>query len=264
MNHLEPLLALLAERGHDFRDYRQDMLARRIGERMTAIGEPDAAAYTARVAADPAEAAALAEMMLVTTSRFFRDPEVFDALERIVLPRLVQPPKLLRAWIAGTAGGEEAWSLAMLLDGTGPHEIIASDASARAVERARTARYPRSAIAHVPARFHHHLAADAGDVTIAGAMRARVRFAHHDLFGPALAPREAVLARFDLVLCRNVLIYLDPRLQDRLFERLAGVLAPGGVLGIGPYERLTAAAARVLEPVPGVEPALNFLRARST
>jgi two-component system CheB/CheR fusion protein len=264
MNAIEPLLALLADRGHDFRDYRHEVLARRIADRMNTIGEVDLGAYTRRVAQRPEEVSALVETLLVSTSRFFRDPDTFDALERVVMPALVSGARgrILRVWVAGSAAGEEAWSLAMLLDGLCPYEIFASDASERAVARARTARYPISAIADVPARFHHHLAVQRTHVDIAEPLRARVRFSHHDLFGPRLVPSDAVLARFDLVMCRNVLIYLEARLQDRLLDRLVSVLAPSGVLGIGPYEHLTAAAARALAPIPGVIADLNLFQLR--
>ena len=260
---MNALLALLAARGHDFRDYRRDVLSRRVQERMEAIGVDDLDAYVSRVASAPDEVEALVETLLVTTSHFFRDPATFEALEHVVLPSLARTAnRPLRVWVAGAAQGEEAWSLAMILEEIAPYEIHASDASARAIDRARRARYPIVAAGEIPPRFHKHVFLDRTDLVIDGPVREHVRFSVHDLLGLQLAPRDAVLARFDLVLCRNVLIYLEERLQERLIDRLSSVLAPGGVLGIGPYEHLTAASERVLERVPEVRRALNLFRRR--
>lgn len=255
MTTVAPLLAVLAERGHDFRDYRHDALARRVRERMDALGCDDLDAYTARVADDAAEAARLVDALAVSTSAFFRDPAAFQALARDVLPGLVAAAgeRPLRAWVAGVATGEEAWTVAMLLDeACAParrYEVFASDRNRAALAVAATGRYPAPRAAEIPGRYRErHVDVRDGHLELAAPLRERVRFCEHDLVGPALAPAEAVLARFDLVLCRNVLIYLEAPLQERLVDRLAAVLAPGGVLVVGPFEALPPAAARRFAP----------------
>lgn len=264
---LEPLLTLLAARGHDFRDYRHDALSRRVRERMDALRIGDLGAYLGRVAGDDAELARLIDTLLIATSAFFRDPATFTALADIVIPRLARAGAPLRAWVAGSATGEEAWTLAMLFAEHAPSlggrfEVIASDVSVRALEIARRGAYPAARADEVPARYRHHLLDGGDELHVAAALRDRVTFCHHDLLGPALAPPEAVLARFDLVLCRNVLIYLADRLQERLCARLASALAPGGVLVLGPFESLPAALDAVLAPAPGVAPELRLFTAR--
>jgi two-component system CheB/CheR fusion protein len=264
MAPIGPLLTLLAARGHDFRDYRHDVLARRIGERMDALCVREVGAYIGRVAADPAELERLIDALLIATSAFFRDPATFAALDAEVIPRLARRGHGLRAWVAGAATGEEAWTLAMLLAGrAGGHEVIASDVSVRALEVARRGAYPAARAEEVPAPFRDLYLVERGDEVVVGdALRGLVRFCHHDLLGPTLVPPEAVLARFDLVLCRNVLIYLSERLQERLCARLAAALAPGGVLALGPFEALPAGLEPILTPAPGLPPELRFFIAR--
>src|SRR5690242_4122711 len=115
---LDPVLVLLRERGHDFFDYRREVLARRLAERMTTVGAADGAAYMTRLEGDAGELAALVDTLLISTSRLFRDPDTFAALELHVIPRLLARAegRTLRAWIAGVATGEEAWTVAMLID----------------------------------------------------------------------------------------------------------------------------------------------------
>jgi two-component system, chemotaxis family, CheB/CheR fusion protein len=142
------------------------------------------------------------------------------------------------------------------------HEVLASDLSPRALEVARAGRYPTARLAEIPARFRDRHLVERGDVfEIAAPLRRRVRFSQHDLLGPLLAPVEAVIARFDLVLCRNVLIYLNARLQGLLVDRLASVVAPGGVLVLGPYESVPVGRGRGLRRVTGAPPHLNVYAA---
>jgi two-component system CheB/CheR fusion protein len=266
---LEPLLTLLAARGHDFRDYRHDVLSRRVRERMDALRIGDLGAYIGRVACDDGELARLIDTLLIATSAFFRDPATFTALADIVIPRLARAGAPVRAWVAGAATGEEAWTLAMLFAEHAPSldgrfEVFASDVSVRALEIARRGAYESTRIDEVPARYRGYLTGRGDEVHVDDRLRERVTFCHHDLLGPTLAPPEAVLARFELVLCRNVLIYLEDRLQERLCARLAAALAPGGVLVLGPFESLPPALEAALAPAPGVAAELRCYTARGS
>jgi chemotaxis methyl-accepting protein methylase len=100
-------------------------------------------------------------------------------------------------------------------------------------------------------------------VTIAPELPAHVRFVVHDLVGQRLAPPDAVLASFDLALLRNVLIYFEPRLQQKALERLAAVLEPDGVAVLGPCERVPAALDRWFRPYQGLDPMLRIYKIRS-
>lgn len=260
---LRALLAVLARGGHDLRDYRVETLRRRTLDRLQEVAlEP--AAYLARLADDEAEQRRLAAHLLVHTTRFFRDPATFAALGRRVLPELFLRARErrapLRAWVVGASTGEEAYSLAMLLAEQGrthrhPASVLASDRVAQVVEQARLGTYPRAAVvAAVPAELRARYFVPRGDgLQVVQALREAVTFAVHDLLGLELAPREALLAEFDLVLCRNVLIYLDARSQVRAFERLRAVLSAGGALLLGPSEEPHAGSG--FTPYRGVDEA---------
>jgi chemotaxis methyl-accepting protein methylase len=201
---------------------------------------------------------------------FFRDHEAFQQLSDRVLPRLLGRNALLQAWVVGTATGEEAYTLAILLaeasarGGGASFQVIASDVDDRSLEVARGGVYPRVAAARVPVELRARYFQDEGSmVRVAASLRERVRFARHDLVGQRLAPEEAVVATFDLVLCRNVLLYFDESLRTKAVSRLAAVLEPGGALMIAPSESLPPGARRAFTTYPGVSAACGIFMRRS-
>jgi two-component system, chemotaxis family, CheB/CheR fusion protein len=264
------VLAFLASlRGVDFRDYRRDAVERAVHARLVATSSGDLAAYLRVLARDPVEVERLAASLVVPVSSFFRDPEVFAALEHTVLPDLLARPSPLRAWSVGVATGEEAWSLAMLLvvaaerqEAPAPSfDLIASDLDARSLSIARAARYPAAAVAHLPPALRDRFLRPDGDaVRVEDSLRPVVRFSLHDVLGRRLAPPDAVVASFRLVLFRNVLLYFDERLRRKALGRLLSVLEPGGALVLGGVEVLPREVAERFEPFPGVDPALRIHR----
>ncbi len=268
---LAAILDLVAERrGIDFRDYRSPALDRGVLDRMARTSCGTGAEYRSRVAGDPGEVGRLVAALVVPVTEFFRDPAVFEALERSVLPDLARGARargLLRAWVAGAATGEEAWSVAMLMaeacrDGPG-FEVIASDIDPRSVVAAGTARYPREAVATVPAPLRaRYLEVGEAEAIIAEPLRQRVHFSQHDVMGHQLAPVDAIVASFDLICFRNVLIYFDLRLQRKALERLVSELEPGGALVLGAVETMPRPLESAFEPYPGTAPTLRIFRRR--
>jgi two-component system CheB/CheR fusion protein len=273
---LDPeLVAILdtaaVRRGIDFRDYRSPALTRGIRERLRVTGCADPAAYRRYLDEQPEELSRLCEALVVPVTSFFRDAEVFAALGQYVLPRLVAqraPSQPLRAWCIGVSTGEEAWSLAMLLTvacesadeksdekaGAATFDLVATDIDAQALERARGGGYRQSSLAAVPAALRRRFFIESDGERVSESLRARVRFAEHDFMGRSLAPPCAIVASFELVLIRNVLIYFDRRLQEKAFDRLASAIEPGGVLVLGPVEILPSSMARYFMPLPEVDP----------
>jgi len=187
-----------------------------------------------------------------------------------VLPRLLGRNPVVQAWVVGTATGEEAYTLAILLAEAsarrdGAHfQVIASDVDDRSLEAARSGSYPRKAAARVPPElFDRYFRAEGSTVRVADTIRERIRFARHDLVGHRLAPEEAVVASFDLVLCRNVLLYFDESLRTKALARLAAVLEPGGPLMIGPSESLPRGARSAFSDFPGVPSGCGIFIRRS-
>jgi two-component system CheB/CheR fusion protein len=272
----EDLRAILdvvsGQRSADFHDYRRSTLERRLATRLAATQSKDLAAYRDRLESDPAELNRLVDAFLVRVTSFFRDDRVFDALGRTVVPELYRdlpPAGLVRAWVAGVATGEEAYSVAMVLASALPggaaksFQVVASDLSQEALHAARSGSYAVEAIETVPEPLRTaFLEVEDDRARVSEELAVRVRFGHHDLLGPLLAPKEAVIATFDLVMCRNVLIYIDRRMQRMLVERFAGVVRPGGALVVGLAESLPPETGSLYEPYPGLDPKLRIYRRR--
>ncbi len=194
--------------------------------------------------ADPVAIEALVEHSVVGETYFYRHPEQFAALQR----HLFVQPGPIRAWCAGCASGEEPYSLAMALleagrEGAGDR-VLATDVSERALERARRGAYGRWALRRLPAELlGRYLRADGEICQVGPAARQMVAFARHNLV--ADQPPGGL---FDLVLCRNVLIYFAPAVAAEVLSRLLAAVRPGGFLALGPVE-LSLAASLAVEPV---------------
>jgi chemotaxis protein methyltransferase CheR len=206
-------------------------LAARVRERAAALGVSDDD-YVARAATDGAELDRLIELLRVGETRFFRHRAQLAVVAERVLPSLRGP---VRAWSAGCASGEEAWTLAMLLaERGGPFEVWATDLSPAALARAREGRYAAARVdADVaPALRARYFRRIGDDEVINDRLRSHVRFETHNLLAPT-GGRE-----LDLILCRNVLIYFDEARRAEAVARLVRALKPGGWLLVGYSETL--------------------------
>jgi chemotaxis protein methyltransferase CheR len=225
----EALAPLLAERAG--LDPPAWALEARVRERAAALGLSDAD-YVARAAADAGELDRLIELLRVGETRFFRHGAQLATLGERVLPSLRAP---VAAWSAGCASGEEAWTLAMLLgERGGAFSVWATDLSATALARARAGRYAAGRVANeVPAALRARYFRKIGDDEVVNdRLRPHVRFDAHNLLA-ATGGRE-----FDLILCRNVLIYFDEARRAEAVARLVRALKPGGWLLVGYSETL--------------------------
>ncbi|HET8541849.1 MAG TPA: protein-glutamate O-methyltransferase CheR [Anaeromyxobacter sp.] len=248
---LGELLGVVAERtGVDLRAQRAPMLARRAAMRLSAAGAGSTSEYLARLRDDLAEPWRLLERLTIKVSRLFRDPGAFAILRERAIPELRRRRGAaeLRAWSAGCAHGEEAYGLAILLAGSGgPWSVLATDVDRSALTRARAGRYAREEAAHVPAELAaEHLLPSGDEVRVVPALARNVRFAAHDLASPAPPPGGGA---FDLVACRNVLIYFLPDRQAAVLSRVVDRIAPRGWLLLGETEWPPRAVARQLEVI---------------
>ena len=252
-------------RGFGPAGYCPAVLAARLGTRLDASGATSLAGYLRRLQEDPAELDALVEALTVKVSAFFRDPLLFELLAEEILPEMLARKaaagdRSLRVWSAGCATGEEPYSVAILLQDLLRREaspptvtILATDVDAAALQRARGALYGEAAVANV----RHGLLAAAfepqdGGWRVADPIARAVTFAVHDLLDPrTAAPAESVFGSFDLVLCRNVLIYFETAWQEAACERLYRSLVDGGVLALGRTESLPGPWAGRFRGVPG-------------
>ncbi|HMG21404.1 MAG TPA: CheR family methyltransferase, partial [Kofleriaceae bacterium] len=182
------------------------------------------------------ELAALIEAVRVGESRLFRHRSQIDALVGTVVPALrARGRRAIRVWSAGCAAGEEPYTLAIVLSRALPGcaiSILATDVSGDALARARTARYPYPALAHVPDGYRDCFLDDGDAVRVAPEIAALVSFERANLLDGA-APRGC-----DLVWCRNVLIYFTADARRRAVDRLVAATAPGGFVFVGYSESL--------------------------
>ena len=244
----ERILQLVLERcGVDLGAYRAQTLERRVRHRMLALGLDRVGDYEALLASAGGEAERLLERVAIKVSRFYRNAEAFDIVARDVLPELAARHGSLSLWSAGCARGEEAWTLAMLLDSCAiPGEVVATDLDAEALAVAREGAYPEAAIAELPARLRdRYLEPEGRRHRVIPRLRERVRFARLDV---CRGRPEGV---FQLVACRNLLIYWARDVQEAILGRLLEATSPGGYVMLGESEWPVGSAAASLRETHG-------------
>jgi two-component system CheB/CheR fusion protein len=265
---LERILALIAERRQiDFSDYRRDTVWSRLEVRVRACRCAGLDEYEERLVKERDEIDRLVEALVVPVTAFFRDPAVFRAVADRVLPQLIADRGLVRAWVVGAASGEEAYTMAILLAeassqqrGAG-FELIATDLDRASLEVGRAGWYPEKAVQTIPEELRaRYFRQERDGHRLSEIIRGRVRFAEHDLVGAHLAPPEAIVASFDIVLCRNVLLYFDPPLRAQASSRLSAVVEPGGALVLGGSEALPDAASAAFRCWPDLSPAAGIFK----
>jgi len=216
------------------------------------------AAYVERLAHDPAQRSRTVSALTTNHTFFYREEHHFLHFAQTTRPALVNmldAGKPVRIWSAGCSSGEETWSLAMTLLGEDrlagrklaqrDLRILASDIAPHALAKAEAARYDLDDLKPVPAALRKAwVQTAAGSAEMASEMRALVRFRTLNLLGTWPMKRP-----FDVIFCRNVMIYFDQPTKERLVERFARQLVPGGYLYIGHSERATGPAAALLESV---------------
>lgn len=226
---------------HDFRSYKRSTVLRRLRHRMQVRGAGSLADYARLLEGDADEVERLHRDLLITVTDFFRDPEAFRVLEEKVVPRLFEGKQggdQVRAWVIGCATGEEAYSVAMLLlehavrcDDPPDVQVFASDVHAGALAEARIGRYPDGIVEDVgEERTKRFFVREDSGYRVKKRLRETVLFAPHDVLA------NAPFARIDLITFRNVLIYLNREVHDRVFAALHYALAPDGYLMLGASE----------------------------
>jgi PAS domain S-box-containing protein len=236
--HLNEVFDILRKQGLEFCHYRHGFAVRRVEQRMKLAGASDVGRYLEMLRSEPAEARRLAESFFVRVTRFFRDPSAFAAI-RERLAELLRERGRLRLWSAGCATGEEAYSLAILaLElaeelGVLPTQIriLATDSSEHALDFARYGEYGPHVAAHLgPERLAKYFQATPTGYRVESEVRQLVQFSRHNLLA------DPPFNEIDLILCRNVLIYLSAAIHEKLLCIFHYSLNPGGYLLLGSSE----------------------------
>ena len=230
-------------RGFDFRDYARTSLRRRIANQLEAEGVPTVTALLERVLHDPDAMNRFIEGVSVNVSAMFRDPGFFRALRTHVVPLLRTYP-FVRVWQAGCSMGEEVYSLAILLEEEGLLDrcrLYATDISDAILDKARAGIFPLDLMQKYTQNylqaggrhaFSEYYTAGYEHALFRPSLRDQVVFAQHNLV------TDGAFNEFNLVLCRNVMIYFNRTLQERVHRLLHDSLGQLGILGLGAKETL--------------------------
>lgn len=246
---------LKARSGFSLEGYKDKCVKRRIHIRVRATQSPSPEAYGALLVENPAEQDRLLKVLTIHVSHFFRNPSVFDRLAADVLPALIAESRDLRFLSVGCAGGEEPYTLALILMERFPQALESGrisihglDVDAATLDQARGGLYHPDRLAEVPPELLERRFTREGErYRLNEEVRSLVHFSPVDLNQPQ--GWEAT----DLVLCRNVLIYFERERQEAILNGFADALAPGGVLVLGKSETLFGSARNRFKTICPVE-----------
>lgn len=235
------------DRGFNCKFYKDKCLRRRIAVRMRARGEPTFAGYAALLDREPQEYDQLLDTLTINVTKFFRNMETWVEMQRLVLPALFDRPETVRRiWSAGSSSGEEAYTVSILLHEWAERHgrvaelnrfrVVGTDIDRTSLANARRAEYPELAFTETPPALQQRWFSSGPPFRLREEAKRHVSFVRKDLISE---PPEADQA---LIMCRNVIIYFDREIQERLFERFYNALLPGGFLVLGKVETLLGVA----------------------
>lgn len=237
------LEVMYQEYGYDFRQYAQAHIRRRVYNRVTLAGISDWEELKRKLAEDRQFASQLIQDFSITVTEMFRDPEFYRTLRELVIP-VLKTYSFIRVWHAGCSTGEEVYSLAILLKEEGLYErctLYATDFNQAAIDKAREGIYPLEAVREYSSNYKKagglkslpdYYTADSNHVIMNQGLQKNIVWANHNLV------TDGVFAEVHLILCRNVLIYFNRELQNKVHHLFHGSLVNGGMLCLGSKESL--------------------------
>jgi two-component system CheB/CheR fusion protein len=242
-NAMKKIFNLLrAQTGHDFSHYKQSTISRRVERRMAIRNVKSLDEYMRNLEQKPAEVETLFHDLLIGVTSFFRNPTAFDELQKKVIPNLFtdkNSDSVIRIWVPGCSTGEEAYSIGILiqeqmemLEQIFRVQIFATDIDSRAIVQARNGVYPTNISIDIsPERLNRYFTQDSsGNYRIQKNIRDMIVFFEQDII------KDPPFSKLDLLSCRNLLIYMDRELQNKLIPLFHYALNPGGFLFLGPSE----------------------------
>lgn len=232
--------------------YKEKCLRRRIAVRMRARGVHSYRAYSALLETDASEYDRLVDTLTINVSKFYRNPEVWDLLREQVLPELFAlDTPLVQVWSAGSASGEEPYTIAMILreyaeahgGDADRFRILGTDIDRDSLAYAQRAEYTDFAMSDIDPAMRDRWFDHDGVYRLRPAARRNVRFARLDLI------RDEYPKGQQLIFCRNVIIYFERSVQEELFRKFHEALVPGGYLVLGKVEALFGASSGLFQTV---------------
>lgn len=225
--------------GFDLSCYKEKQIQRRLGAALVRSGYTSLKEYWVTLEKDPEMRRALMDFLTINVSNFFRNAERFDDLQARILPELLTTRKVLKVWSAGCSAGQEPYSIAIILKELTPatrHYILATDVSKAMLRVAKKGVYIEEDMKEVkPLILSKYFTKETGKYILNSSIKEMVQFKAHNLLSD---PYET---DFDLIICRNVMIYFTDEAKSRVFTGFYNSLRPGGVLFIGGTETLMSA-----------------------
>lgn len=242
---VQEVLALVRNvTAQDFTQYKSPTITRRLAKRMTEKGYTSVTEYYDYLTQQPDEVNVLAKEFLINVTKFFRDPEAFEELKQKIIPSIFSSKKsqdLIKVWIVACSSGEEAYTIAMLfyeyMENIRNHDhnikIFATDIDKDALQFASVGVYPEAMAKDIsPERLNKFFLKEGNQYRILPAIRKMVVFAYHDI------TKDPPFSKLDLVTCRNMLIYMNPKLQMHVLKTFLFALNPGAHLLLGASENI--------------------------
>lgn len=229
---------LYSRTGFNVGNYKQEQVKRLLSTIMARAGASSFGEYLQMLRHDPKKVDDFKKYITINVTEFFRDRELFDTMEQAILPELLRHNRKLMSWSAGCASGEEPYSLAILLEEkmnemVMDYRVLATDIDQKSLEHAQAGLYQERALKNVaPRLLRKYFTRVKDEYQVKPKLKSRVKFQADDLL------KSAHHEAFDLVLCRNVVIYFTERSKSQLYRNLYKALKPGGVLFIGATENL--------------------------
>jgi chemotaxis methyl-accepting protein methylase len=209
---------------------------------MRARGQGSFDGYAALLDQDPEEYQQLLDTLTINVTKFFRNTEVWNSIREVVVPSLFGRRSPARIWSAGSASGEEAYSIAIVLhewaernarlEELGRFQIVGTDIDRRSLELAEQAVYPELSLQETPEELRGRWFSAGPPYRLRSEAQRHVSFTRRDLISEAAPQAQS------LILCRNVIIYFDREIQEKLFQDFYDALIPGGFLVLGKVETL--------------------------
>lgn len=228
---------MLGRTGIDLHQYKAPQMQRRIlnmaqFQKCASLDE-----FWAWASATPGHVQQFLDKLAINVSELFRNPEKWHQLEGQVLPELLGRSRTLKVWSAGCSYGAEAYTLAMVLAekfGHG-HKIVGTDIDEAALSQARAGEFSLSDTRFVPKTYQKYLVREGDSFKADKSLKGSLDFRRHNLLG------DKFEQGFDLIMCRNVVIYFTDSAKDELYRKFYASLKPGGIMFVGSTERVSGA-----------------------
>lgn len=227
---------LKRKKGLDLTGYKRPQMERRINSLMRSLKVEDYNSYMALMEKDIQHWRKFVDTLTINVSEFYRNPPQWEILEKKILPDLISKSPSLKIWCAGSSTGEEPYTLAMVLTNLFPNlrfTLLATDIDEEVLRKAGIGDYNEKSLANLPKQYiTKHFKQSGTTYTISDEIKRKVKFIRQNML------KDPFETNFDLILCRNVVIYFTEETKSDLYKKFYNALKPGGILFTGSTEQI--------------------------